>query len=600
MSLFAELQRRSVFKVGAAYLVVAWLVVQAASIAFPTFEAPAWALRVFIFVVMLGFPIALVIAWAVELTPEGVKLDAAAGSTRFFVVTGAIAALAVAWFYLGQPSYKSDDPQVSDGPPSVAVLPFANLSSDPEQEFFSDGMTEELLNVLARIPTLRVAARTSVFEFKGKGGDAREIGRKLGVQYLVEGSVRRAGERVRVTAQLIRVADGFHLWSETFERDTKDVFALQDEIARRVGGQLKVSLGDAAVQAPRAGIDPVAYDEYLKGRALHRARRDITEAVAHLRRAVEIAPEFDQAWAYLSLALEVVRYTETPLATIGFGADDAGVAAAAARAAALAPDAPTTLHALGNVARAAGRFAEAEALYLRARATDPGYTDAGEDLAELYGGVGDHAAALRVARELVVLEPFVRLYWTTLMRNAARTGERAEFERAAQRMAELDVKDSASTRFISIEMAADRLGTARGLVASWPAQNALRGGLATMLLRWAERDPAIDDAMARAQLMSLDEGWLVFADLRGERDFLLDMLANPQFLAKHHLYMILRSARLTRAIEDPRAKRMLRELGYEAYWRAKGWPAECQPVSTKSGDADFECRALPAGPAGAP
>ena len=195
--------------------------------------------------------------------------------------------LALGWYFYGQPSFRKGDvttPSVADRN-SIAVLPFINISGKPDEDYFSDGMTEELLNVLAKIPKLNVVARTSVFEFKGKGGDVREIGRKLGVSNIVEGSVRRDREQVRVTAQLVRVADGFHIWSETYDRKLESVFALQDEIAQRIGAALKLSLGFSPPVAARAPIDPEAYDEYLKGRALLRQRSDLPSARQLLRRA---------------------------------------------------------------------------------------------------------------------------------------------------------------------------------------------------------------------------------------------------------------------------------------------------------------------------
>src|SRR6266550_5030716 len=214
---FAELKRRKVFKIGAAYLVVAWLAVQAAAIGFPAFDAPPWALRIFILIALLGFPIAVVMAWVFDITAEGVKLDAdTSGSKLLFAAAAVLIVLALGWYFYGQPSFRKGDvttPSVADRN-SIAVLPFANISGKADQDYFSDGMTEELLNVLAKVPQLKVVARTSVFEFKGKGGDVREIGRKLGVSNIVEGSVRRDREQVRVTAQLVRVADGFHIWSE--------------------------------------------------------------------------------------------------------------------------------------------------------------------------------------------------------------------------------------------------------------------------------------------------------------------------------------------------------------------------------------------------
>ena len=305
---FAELKRRKVFKVGAAYLVVAWLAVQAASIGFPAFDAPPWALRIFILIALLGFPIAVVMAWVFDVTREGVKLDArTSGSKGLFAAAALLIALALGWYFYGQPSFRKGDAATPTRPGqnSIAVLPFANIGGKPDEEYFSDGMTEELLNVLAKISKLNVVARTSVFEFKGKGGDVREIGRKLGVSHIVEGSVRRDGEQVRVTAQLVRVADGFHLWTDTYDRELKNVFALQDDIAKQVARQLQARLGFGLPTSTRAAIDPGAYDEYLRGRALLRQRKDLPSAIAHFKAAVAQAPEFAAAWASLSLTYEV-------------------------------------------------------------------------------------------------------------------------------------------------------------------------------------------------------------------------------------------------------------------------------------------------------
>src|SRR5213596_3502541 len=360
---FAELKRRKVFKVGAAYLVVAWLAVQAASIGFPAFDAPPWALRIFILIALLGFPITVVMAWMFDATREGVKLDAgASGSKALFAVAVLLIVLALGWYFYGQPSFRKGDvatPSIAD-PNSIAVLPFVNISGKADQDYFSDGMTEELLNVLAKVPQLKVVARTSVFEFKGKGCDIREIGRKLGVTNVVEGSVRRDGEQVRISAQLIRVAAGFHIWSETYDRKLERVFALQDEIAQRIGAALKLSLGISAPIGARAPIDPEAYEEYLKGRALLRQRQDLPAAIVHFKKAVAKAPEFAAGWSSLSLTYEV-SFWYTPHTTTAFQAELlVGEKAAADRAAALEPDAAPTEHALGNLARAHFHYADAE------------------------------------------------------------------------------------------------------------------------------------------------------------------------------------------------------------------------------------------------
>jgi TolB-like protein len=318
MSLIAELKRRKVFKVGAAYLVVAWLAVQAASIGFPAFDAPPWALRIFILVALLGFPIAVVMAWVFDATPEGVKLDATmTGSKRVFAAAAILIVLALGWYFKGQPAFRKGDlaptpvattVATAVGPRSIAVLPFVNMSADKENEFFSDGLSEEILNSLARIDGMQVVGRTSSFQFKGKNEDLRSIGEKLGVATVLEGSVRREGERARITAQLIRTADGIHLWSQTYDRTLQDTLAVQLDIAEQVAGALNVVLDDKQHAHMREdGVENVdAFIAYQKGMKLYDDAHDTTHsrdvidglrlANAEFAKATTLEPGFAQAY----------------------------------------------------------------------------------------------------------------------------------------------------------------------------------------------------------------------------------------------------------------------------------------------------------------
>ncbi len=613
MSLFAELKRRKVFKVGAAYVVIAWIVVQVASIALPAFEAPPWVLRVFILVLMLGFPIALVMAWVFDVTPEGVRAETGRrGNTLVFIVAAALTALALGWYFKGQPSYRKDEERGSEslsGPgtvakaesagaesdsdplsPSVAVLPFANMSGTPEQEYFSDGMTEELLNVLARVPNLKVAARTSVFQFKDKGGDVREIGAKLGVSHIVEGSVRRDGEKVRVTAQLIRVADGFHVWSQSYDRELKSVFALQDEIARQVAEQLVTSLGGAGPAAARGNVDPLAYDDYLKGRALYRARRSLLRAILHFEAAVERAPEFATAWANLSLAYDVSAYGTTAAQQLALGNRLAHMRTAAERAAALAPTAATTLHALANVARGQGRFLDAERAYLASIAQDDTYPDVREDLSEFLSAMGRPEDALVAARELVALEPYNKLFWYRIAQVGILLDRADLIDEAVPRMLDLDpVYFFGATARYRREYANGRIDSAREELAKAYAVNPDVAAAEWGLFRWSQGDPGIDidDAFVE-QMITGSYGWDYpqYAAMRGNADLYFRSLGSPYNSDKRfYLYSYLEAAIAAPYLADPRAKALLRESGFEAYWREKGWPALCRPL----GDADFVC-----------
>ena len=311
MGVLAELKRRKVFRVGAAYLVVAWLAVQAASIGFPAFDAPAWVLRVFILVLLLGFPVALVMAWVFDVTHEGVKVEPAApGTRRMIAFSAGLAALAIAWYFLGQPAYRGtpgSGPASAAPGKSIAVLPFTDLSPGHDQEYFSDGVAEEILNALVRVKGLKVAGRTSSFSFKGKNEDLRAIGRTLGVAHVLEGSVRKQGDKVRITAQLIQSEDGFHLWSQTYDGDLHDVFELQERIARGITGELQVILeGDPKRRlVPVSTRSPEAYGLFLQATAVLN-RRDgarFPDAEAQLEQAIRLDPAFARAHARLAALL---------------------------------------------------------------------------------------------------------------------------------------------------------------------------------------------------------------------------------------------------------------------------------------------------------
>ncbi|MGI9265660.1 MAG: tetratricopeptide repeat protein [Gammaproteobacteria bacterium] len=298
MSFFAELRRRNVIRVGIAYAAVAWLLAQIADLALGAFGAADWVLRAFLIALLVGLPIALILAWIYELTPEGVRVDtdgvsdAAPDTERRLnritvgVLMTAIVFLLVDKFYISR--HVSSEIGSTQ---SIAVLPFVNMSAD--EDYFADGLSEELLNRLAKTPDLRVSARTSSFVYKDQQEDLREIGRALGVDHVLEGSVRRSGDRLRITAQLIKVSDGFHLWSETYDRDLNDIFLIQDDVSERIASALKVRL-EGTRDAP--DIDPNAYALYLEGVALGNIPTgDIRPALAKLDSALQIDPAFAEA-----------------------------------------------------------------------------------------------------------------------------------------------------------------------------------------------------------------------------------------------------------------------------------------------------------------
>jgi Predicted integral membrane protein len=313
---FAELKRRNVYKVAVAYAVVGWLLVQVATQVFPFFEIPNWAVRLVVLAIVIGFPIALVIAWAFELTPEGLKrtedVDLATQSRRkphawiYIVIVGAL--LSVGLFMFGRYGFREKNSLLNELPAkSIAVLPFENLSPEKENVFFADGVHEEILANLARAADLKVISRTSVMSFRDTKRNLREIAKALGVAHIVEGSVQRAAGRVRVSAQLIDARSDTQLWAERYDRELSDVFAIQSEIAQKIVAQLKATLSPKEREAinARPTADIAAYDLYLRARESFRAAVPgdgdaIQKQVALLDEAVARDPAFVPALCLLS------------------------------------------------------------------------------------------------------------------------------------------------------------------------------------------------------------------------------------------------------------------------------------------------------------
>ena len=319
----AELKRRHVFRIAAVYGGVGFVVVQAADVFIPALHLPPWILSAVAFLVILGFPIAILIAWAFELTSEGLKktADATAGELDAIAAAPAgsrwpigLAALAGVILIVLSGWWLATGRMRGTGTyDSIAVLPFANLSDNEELDYFSDGLSEELLNALAGVEDLRVAARTSSFAFKGTNADIRTIADSLGVATVLEGSVRRSGDQVRITVQLIDAEHGFHLWSNEYDRGLDDVFATQDEIASAVTAALIPRLKAEDVPTTRGGTkDVVAYDEYLKGREKWRSREvaALKEAVEHFRTAADLDPDFALAWSGLADAVDALVWRD--------------------------------------------------------------------------------------------------------------------------------------------------------------------------------------------------------------------------------------------------------------------------------------------------
>jgi len=318
MAFFAELKRRRVGKVAITYGAIAWAVTEASSVVLPALRLPDWTVTFVVVFLLVGFPVAMVLAWIFDVGPQGIERtepltgEPPATHMRLRVAYAAVVLLLMAG--LGYLLYERGFGRAHAGQShsSIAVLPFSNLSGDPARDYFSDGMSEELLNLLARIPGLQVASRTSSFAYKGRNVDIREVGRELGVETVLEGSVRQAGDQVRITAQLIDAETGFHLWSETYERRLEDIFRVQDEIAAAIVDKLRIELAPQeqklAVRdkAPTQNVE--AYQLYLQGRAAWKRRGEdnLKQAIDLYQRALGLDPGFARAHAALASAYVVL------------------------------------------------------------------------------------------------------------------------------------------------------------------------------------------------------------------------------------------------------------------------------------------------------
>jgi TolB-like protein/tetratricopeptide (TPR) repeat protein len=609
MSLFEELKRRKVFKVGVGYLVVAWLIVQVASIGFPAFDAPPWALRVFILVLLLGFPISLLFAWAFDVTPEGVKADRAqTGNKRFLLVTVVLIALAFAWYFKGQPTVRDEAPRLAAGTSaasptpeapkpraaiskkSIAVLPFTDLSPGKDQEYFSDGISEEILNALAQVKDLKVAGRTSSFHFKGRNDDLRAIGEALGVAHILEGSVRKQGNKVRITAQLIQVEDGFHLWSESFDGDLSDVFELQERIARSITDKLQVILiegqGKQLVAAPTQDIE--AYTLYLQATQIFN-RRDGTrwpEAIGQLEQALRLDPKFARAHSRLA-ALQALagNYYPEREATASAAAENH-----ARQAMALDPTMAEPWAALGALNTRHRRFVEAMEASDRALQLDPGDVTANFWNATLLCQVGYLERCSASLDRTLQLDPMLpnALQWRG--RRYVEEGQLEAGEKLLQRSVDAGLAHAGFSMAVLAEkrgdLAAARKHTAEGfarLAGGFPPDsievlvrgmygNAQERALAIASVdRYLAGKPKPVSAVAANAMLRLDprRALRLFQDTATNND---SLFFGPLWL-------------FPEAIEAPEFPEFARRSGLARAWDKYGAPDKCR----RKGAGDYVC-----------
>ena len=584
---FAELKRRNVYKVAITYAVVAWLLIQAASILLPTFEAPTWVMKAFVVLLAFGFVMSVMIAWAFEATPEGLKRtenipkDAVLPTwnprkfATFIVVVAAIAAGLFAYQFL-RPVRTShrDFRQIEDGRPggaslpisrkSIAVLPLLNESGDPKDEYFSDGLSEELIAALAQIKDLKVIGRSSSFRFKDRKEESKTIGEKLGVATLLEGTVRKQGERVRIVAELVNAADGIELWTQTFNRELKDIFAVQQEIAAAVASSLKATLLGADEQSSANPKTAEAHNAYLQGRYYFQRRNleDYRKAVGHYDEAIRLDPQYALAYAERSEAWTLIGdltgegKTAWPKARID-----------AEKAVAIAPALAEAHAALGWVRFfTEWRFAEGLSELKRAKELAPANPTANDLLARMIVYLGRLDEAENQGRQAVESDPLAAAPQNNLARILWYEGKLDEADAAARKAAELQ-PNSASSRRWQVLVAIKRGDSETALREAQlePDESYRRFELAVAQYARGDRtaaDAALTDLIAHDQ--GLDYQVAQVYAVRGEREKAFEWL---QIAFDNHdtgMLALLVDPLLNSLRDDPRYKTLIAKMNFPA------------------------------------
>ena len=455
---FEEMKRRRVFRVLVAYAIAAFAILQVIEPVMHGLALPEWLLKVVVIGLGLGLPVALLLAWAYDIGPRGIERtpspqgaearpSARAYRALVLIALGLLLASPAVLYYLvaREPSPRAAvvaSPGGTAGP-SVAVLPFVNMSDDAANEYFSDGLSEEILNALAHIPGLRVPARTSSFAFKGQAQDVAKIGAALRVANILEGSVRKAGGKVRISAQLVNASDGYHVWSRTYERSLSDVFAIQDEISSDIAGALKVQLlpgaDDAATHAG-ATTNPEAYEAYLLGRhALNqRSRASIEASITSFRKATALDPGFAAAWADQAVATLLLGRGSDTYGELPMKEAIAKARPALQKAQSLAPERAEVLAARGFAEACAGNFQRALDLYDRSLAINPSNGELRNWRALALGNLGRFDQTLAAAAEAVKVDPLSKIALWNYAPMLQEFGRTSEIDAVVERLRALD------------------------------------------------------------------------------------------------------------------------------------------------------------------
>ena len=585
--LWRRLKEHRIAQWTAGYVAVAYGIQHAVILTSESLQWPNIVARVSMILLAVGLPVAMTFAWY-----HGGRAAHRISGGELAVVSAVLAGMTFAFYLFVRPATElaATAGIVTAAPAenALAVLPLANVSGDPKQDFFSDGMTDEIMSALARIPSLRVLARESAFAFKGKAQDVRVIGRALGARYLVEGSVREAGARVRITAQLVRAADGVSLWTENYDRELKDIFAVQEDVARAIAVSLQAPLGLKQHEnlVSSRGIAPSSYQDYLRARALFRSRTvgsSLRETIQILLRVVAADPGYAPAWAVLGQAYAVApTYDPAVVSSLPeekrrlTNADLDLSEQAARKAIALDPRSPDAFVGLSAVEFLRGKLLDAEQAAKQALSLDPLNPDALHAYSTLLATAGHLREAIAIRGQLAAVDPLAPVFNAITALILVTAGENEKALAVAEHLPPTGFR---SYTLAYVYAALGRYKEAADVANTAPREAYPPGAVdaAVRVLRNAPERPTGERPFMGIfgyvlAYVGYPEGALAV------HDFLTQSGADyiPYQIWQAELRPLRKSARF---------KSIIRRLGLVDYWRARGWPEFCHPTI---GD-DFEC-----------
>jgi TolB-like protein len=615
MSFWSELKRRNVFKVGVAYAIVAWLILQVAAITFPVLHLPGWALTLVTVLLIIGFPLILLFAWAFEITPDGIKrtehvplaesITHLTGKKLNYVLAGL---LTIAVVYIMFDNYYLDrrtivETEVASVTPgevpaaidvkesqnSIAVLPFVNRSPDPGQEDFVDGLSEEILNCIAQIKGLSVTSSTSCFTFKDSGKTIQEVAGVLGVAYILEGGVRKSGSDLRITAQLIRAEDDVHLWSETYDRKLKDIFAIQEDIAKAVAKELKITLGiEQSLRALGSTVNTDAYEKYLIALGLWKGKMDdsdlistVNRSLATLDEALAMDSEFALAWsskAIVHIFLSVIGPSSHVIEERNAGR------LAAERAIELEPDLAAGYYALGFLRSSSGDFVGGRLAHQKAlELTDRPISSPLPVIAIHYLAAGYFEKAREYLEVLLQNDPLnngTRVFYLFCLGLLGDT-------RCVEEEIALDRTLFGDRWQGNYHITMNRIGTGEPISSdqitySDPALDIFKEHLDMPEegLSELQRLYRGSEALSTWNLQTIMLCAAYFGDPEFSMDVLLKVINMEAESIFHSYFPVMREVR-----KLPRYKEAVNEIGLVDYWHQLGWPDICRPME----NGDFVC-----------